>query len=930
MEFRVLGPLQVIRDGETLAPRAGKERAVLARLLLDPGRTVPADALLEAAWPGEDRVAATRSLSVRLASLRAFLEPSRERGAPSILVRDGSGYRLAIDAEQVDAQRFQQLVEQGDFEPALELWGLPFEDLADDPAALAEIQRLEALAVRARVGRARALVERGRHEEALDDLRALAAAEPLQEEVARVLALALYRSGRQVEALDALRALGRGLSELGLAADPETRALEQRILNHELRAPAKGTPVPHRASRFVGRDAERERAASLLADGRLVTIAGVGGAGKTRLALELAGDYAEERWWCELAPVGLDEDVPGALAEAVGIELAAGGAGLDHVVEHVARRRGLLVLDNCEHVLDGAAAAVERLLAAGGPLRVLATSRSPLGVDGERVLPLAGLDDAAARELFLTRSGGAVDAELPAVAEICRRVDGLPLAIELAAGRTRSLTATEIAARVGESFQLLSVAGRRGEARHDTLQAAIDWSYDLLDEPERRLFERLSVFQRGCTLAGAEAVCDADADLLDRLVAHSMVTATATEGVTRFGMLQSLREYAAARLERRGESGAVRDRHVEHFLRRVERVAEDFAGWRDPSLPLAQDFDDLRGAVRWCVAADERPERAFALLAPLWATAHSTRAHEIAVLAEEALARWPGGELRPAVLATAATARLVTGDPETAAEHADRALELDAGALIALRVRGLLQLTSGDLPEALAVLRDVSDRARRAGNLPLAIDVDGFLAEALEAIGRHSAAEELTTRLRAEADAVGLVFSRRWALYVSGAVALARDPVAASGWFDAGAATVPPVCLHNVARFLVRGRGVAAALEGRLDDAAVHLLDALAQEEAVGDAHQQAITLMAIALVLAEQGRGETAAELASAADRARTAAPLDVLDWVVTARAAARIAASLPADRRAAARVRGEALGLRAAREMARVALARAPELRH
>jgi tetratricopeptide (TPR) repeat protein len=267
------------------------------------------------------------------------------------------------------------------------------------------------------------------------------------------------------------------------------------------------------------------------------------------------------------------------------------------------------------------------------------------------------------------------------------------------------------------------------------------------------------------------------------------------------------------------------------------------------------------------------------------------------------------------VLGTAATARLVTGDAALAADHSGRALELDAGALIALRVRALLQLASGVVLEALAVLREV---AERTDNPALAIDAGGFVAQALEATGQHRAAETLAARLRADADALGLVFARRWALYVSGTVALARDPVAARGWFDAGAATVPPGCQHNVARFLVRGQGVAALLAGRLDEGAAHLLDALAQDEAVGDVHQQAITLTAIALLLAERGSYETAAELAAAADRARTAAPLDVLEWVVTARVATRIAASLPADRRTAARARGETIDLRAARALA------------
>ena len=217
---------------------------MLARLLLDPGRPVRADELVDAAWPGDPRDAATRSLSVRLASLRAFLEPERPRGAPStLLVRDGTAYRLAVDAGQVDAHRFQQLVEHGEYEQALELWGAPFEDLVDLPAAQAEIQRLQALAVRARVGRARALVAEGGHEEALDDLRRLVEAEPLQEEVARVLALALYRSGRQVEALDALRALAGRLRRAGTRpATPRRGRSSTGSSSHAIDERVAGTP----------------------------------------------------------------------------------------------------------------------------------------------------------------------------------------------------------------------------------------------------------------------------------------------------------------------------------------------------------------------------------------------------------------------------------------------------------------------------------------------------------------------------------------------------------------------------------------------------------------------------------------------------------------------------------------------------------------
>ena len=332
VEFRVLGPLEVIHNDTAAAPSGAKERAILARLLLEPARVVAADALLEAAWPGADPRAATRSLGVRLANLRAFLEPARPAGRPStLLVRDGHGYRLVADPEQVDAVRLERLVRDATtlapadaltrYETALALWrGAPFGDLAYAEFAQAEIRRLEELRVRAAEGRARALVELGRHEEALPELQRLAAAEPLREELARALALALYRCGRQVDALAALRALGTDLSALGLEPGTDTRELERAILLHD-RSLACPAPVvrrlPKRASRFIGREEDLAHAERLVAESPLVTIAGTGGAGKTRLALELAGRHADA-WWCELAPVADDADVAGAIAEVLG------------------------------------------------------------------------------------------------------------------------------------------------------------------------------------------------------------------------------------------------------------------------------------------------------------------------------------------------------------------------------------------------------------------------------------------------------------------------------------------------------------------------------------------------------------------------------------------------------------------------------------
>ena len=914
MEFRVLGPLEVVDGGPASAPSGVKERTILARLLLEPGRPVSADALLEAAWPERPDAAAGRSLQVRLAHLRAFLEPDRAKGAPpAVLVRDGAGYRLAVEPGQVDARRFEHLVAEAAALPpaaaldayrrALELWrGPPFAEVAYADFAQPEIRRLEGLRARADEGRAQALAALGRHEEAVAELRRLAAAEPLREDLARELARSLYLAGRQVEALDALRSLGGALRELGLEPADETRALEHAVLVHDpdLTAgppatsgspPARALPAP--ASRFFGREAHLDHAAALLRDGVLVTVTGVGGAGKTRLAVELARRSAErfgdDRWWCELAPAGADADVPGAIADALGID--PGSAALERIAEHLAPRRGLLVLDNCEHVLEGAAAVAEALPARCPELRILATSRAPLGVDGEQVLRLAGLDLPAGREspdagdspavaLFLDRAhaAGAVvvpATELAAVGELCRRLDGLPLAIELAAGRTRSMTTAEIAARHAERLTLLAVPGRRAATRHATLRAAIDWSYELLAAPQQRLYERLSVFARGATLDGATDVCAGDgvepADvpaLLDELVAHSMVTASGTSGGTLYGMLETLREYAGERLERRGERERLVDRHAGHYAARAERMGT--AMWASV-LPFIDELDDIRAALRRCLQADPGPTRAFTILVPLWGTAPARHAAEIAQLAEDALDRWPQDHpLRKRVLGTAATARLFSGDAAAARRLAEAAVALERPggepALMARRTLAHLAMYAEDRATALARTLDVSRLARAGGADLLACECDGFSVQLLHAVGEEDAAIALAARMLAEAERVHAPFMVCWARYVSGIAHLDRDRGEARRWFGESIALGREVGHHHMVRFSLRGTGVAALLDGDHDEAARRFLEALAHDEARSDAASQWTTLMAIGALLAERDRLEPAGDLLAAA----------------------------------------------------------------
>jgi predicted ATPase/DNA-binding SARP family transcriptional activator len=965
VRFRVLGPVDVVFDGRASAPAGAKERVVLARLLLDAGRAVATDALLETAWPGTDRERAGRSLHVRLAHLRGFLEPERPPGAASsLLVREGAGYRLAIDPEHVDAVRFGRLVgaagslAPGDalevYDEALGLWrGRAFADLADDESVRIEVRRLEELRAHAAVARVRALVELGRHEEALPELRRLAAADPIDEELVRTLALALYRAGRQVEALDALRELGGRLRELGLERSAETRELERRILVHDgaLAAPGPAVPavagvaLPRRVSRFFGRAAHLAHAGELVRAGALVTIVGVGGAGKTRLALEFAererGEWTGGPWWCELAPVADDGDVAGTVASALGVK----SGGVDGIAEHVGSRSGLVLLDNCEHVLEGVGAVVESLLASCPGLVVVATSRAPLGVDGEQVLRLSGLDlpaghaadaaDAPAVALFLDRAraaGGVIDedADLDTIGELCRRLDGLPLAIELAAGRTRSLSPREIAARLDERLNLLSVSGRRAAARHRTLRAAIDWSYRLLDDAQRRLFERLSVFARGCALVDAESVCAGDgvdraevAALLDELVANSLVTVTTADGRTLYGLLETLREYAGERLQARGETDLMRDRHVDHY---VQSALELRHGWRRVTVPFVEEFDELRAALRWCLATDPGPDRAFVLAEALWWRASARHGEEIARLCDEALDccpdphPWP-----PRALGAASVALPMIDDAATARRHARDALRFeqpdDEPALLARRKLAQLAFFSRDSVEALRLWREQGTLARAAGYDVLGCEADGFVVQLLQATGDTPAAIALAEQMRDEADRMGGASMINWSRYVSAIAVIESSPEQARRWLDEASALSRAADQHHMTRFSLRALGIAATMHSDHAEAARQLAEALEHDEATADAASQWTTLLALGVLLARLERHEPAAELLAAAHDWPAAPFLTAL----ATRERERLAHALDPDTLAAAEQRGRSADLHDAKRRARTALATA-----
>jgi predicted ATPase/DNA-binding SARP family transcriptional activator len=671
MRFGILGPTQVRRgDGREVAVGGPRLRALLALLLVDAGRVVPAERLIEGLYGGNPPGDASNALQSQVSRLRQLLRDEDRPGSPVEL--HPAGYRLAVDPDDVDAHRFERLAAEGHralaggdppraaalLREALDLWrGPALADAGDVPSARAQAVRLEELRVGAMEDRAEAELALGGHPALVAELERLVAGYPLRERLRGLLMRALYADGRQAEALARFEEARRTLAEeLGADPSPELAAVHLAVLRAD---PALARPAGRQAVRrlpaqlttFVGRAEEVGRVGKLLGEARLVTLTGPGGAGKTRLAIEAAAREPGEACFVDLAPVGEGTDVPSALLGALGLRdaglLASPAPGqrdpppdvTGRLVAALADRRMLLVLDNCEHVVEAAARLAHRLLGACPALRVLATSREALGITGETLWPVPPLAlpppgtapvealDYPAVRLFAERAAAvrpdfAVDAgNADAVLRICRAVDGLPLAIELAAARLRGLSLAEITGRLDDRFALLSRGDRTAPPRHQTLRAVVEWSWDLLDGAEQTLARRLTVFAGGATVEAAGRVCGLPAAEVAELLA-SLSEKSLLEGVEdggrRYRMLDTVRAFCAERLAEAGERERLRRAHAAWFLEQA-RTADLHLRRAEQVEWLARldaQRDDLHAALRRAVdAADTGP--ALRLLAAL-------------------------------------------------------------------------------------------------------------------------------------------------------------------------------------------------------------------------------------------------------------------------------------------------------------------------
>ncbi|MER7186499.1 BTAD domain-containing putative transcriptional regulator, partial [Streptomyces hyaluromycini] len=590
----------------------------------------------------------------------------RALGGAAIESADG-GYRLAAAPDDVDLHRFERLTGEGlralaDGDPAkaatvlddaLALWHGPA--LADLPDRTAEAARVDVRRLDALRARHTAALALGQAEQSLPELTALCDAHPLDEPLQALRLRALHSTGRTAEALAAYDGVRHLLADrLGSDPGPELRALHAELLDPAPTAdePSRPGNLRARLTSFVGREADIETIRGDLAAARLVTLLGPGGAGKTRLSQEAAETvrYAARDgvWLAELAPVDDPADVPEAVLSALGARQAVlygGGAEamraaadrhddpVERLVEHCARRRMVLVLDNCEHVVDAAADLAARLLERCPDLTILATSREPLGVPGELLRPVEPLPEPVALRLLADRGAaarpgftvGADDETAAACAEICRRLDGLPLAIELAAARLRVLTPRQIADRLDDRFRLLTSGSRTVLPRQQTLRAVVDWSWDLLDAGERDVLGRLSLFAGGCDLAAAEAVCGPAAlDALGSLVDKSLVVAApsgeAEDGGMRYRLLETVAEYAAERLDESGERAAAERAHLTYY-RELARTTDPLLrgpGQRAAIARLRLEYENLRTALRHAVAVRDEHEALCLLHSLFW------------------------------------------------------------------------------------------------------------------------------------------------------------------------------------------------------------------------------------------------------------------------------------------------------------------------
>jgi predicted ATPase/DNA-binding SARP family transcriptional activator len=766
-ELRVLGQMGLHVDGESVplgGPKAQQLLSVLAAHRDDP---VSSDRLVDSLWGDQPPRSARATVQTQVSRLRAVLPPDFS------IALEPTGYRLGTPENGLDACRFETLLTRcrslpdrasvAVLDEARSLWrGPAFGQHAELPEVQGEAIRLDELRLVATDEWARTRIDLGESASMVGELEALVTEHPLRESYWRMLMLALHLTGRQGEALRRADHYRTMLGEdLGLDVSSAVKDLEADILsdNPSLRPPGDARAKPQQAiglglqlmgaTSFIGRDPDVIALGAALADHQVLTVTGPGGVGKTRLALRVAGEamaaFADGVVIVELAPLRDPSGSAQVLAHALDIQQRQFRTLESTIEDHLTTRNCLLVLDNCEHVTDTIAPIADRLRSVCPHLRILATSREPLGLAGEYVEVLAPLSlppsgmvtadeirNSPAAQLLVSRAKAATpefrltDENAPAVAEICRRLDGLPLAMELAAARLRSMGVDALAESLRERSDLHGQTQRGADGRQRSLHHLVEWSHDLLEPHEQATFEQLAVFAGGFDLAAAEAVCATEGDVpstlgtLAGLVEKSMVSFVDPRP-TRYRLLEPLREFGRERLRRRGALSAVEDRHMRWFVDQAERGAVGLDGADEPiwSAALRADFDNLRAAHLTAVQREDA-DAALRLVSALREYAFRRVVYEVVSWADASVALEDAGghpDLATA-LAVSAYGRFVRGDMESAVSRASEAVAAGQSAGLAERVLGNAHFYMEEVDEGLAWMDRMLEAARQSGSNP--------------------------------------------------------------------------------------------------------------------------------------------------------------------------------------------------------------------
>jgi predicted ATPase/DNA-binding SARP family transcriptional activator len=877
IEFRLLGAVEATRSGAPLPLGGRRQQALLALLLLDAGRPVSPDYLVEELWMAQPPAAASTTLRAYVSKLRRAL------GSDVSITASAAGYAIDAPAEHVDAQVFERLVKEGrearargaaalageHLRAALALWrGRPFAGHDDSTALRAEADRLEELRLLALEERIEADLALGQAEALVEELEALVREHPHRERFWRQLMLALYRAQRQADALGAYRRARQLLDEkLGLEPSEELKQLEQAILRHDVppaRRPEERHNLPASLSSFVGRETELDDLQRLLGQTRLLTLTGVGGAGKTRLALECAtralSAFPDGVYFVDYSALTDPELVPREAATALGVDEQPETGIRDLLAARLDAADLLLVLDNCEHLRDACAELAHDLLAACPRLRILATSREPLGAPGEVDYPVPPLEvpapDATPDELrasesvllLLARARQAsprlADDErtLVSAGRICRDLDGLPLAIELAAARAKALSLEDIASRLADRFRFLVSWRRVVAARHRTLREAMDWSYQLLSREEQTVLARLSVFAGSFTLPAVAAVClDADEEralaVVERLVEASLVVVQSHDGQSRYRLLETVRQYAAELLRAAEAVAETTDRHSAYYLDLAEENSRGiYEHGTFARRDLVPDDANLRAALVHFEAAgsDEHHLRLCAALWRYW---------------------WLRGEITEGRRQLDAALERATTN-ETAAKTEG------------LRGASTLALRQGDFAAAAALAGEAVELSTALGEVELGRSKVA-LANALASLGDLDRGE----RLYGESADAFRAAGRKWEL--ANLLLNMADLALNRGDLEAGEQIASESL--SLSRTLGEEAGIAvnlgnlafAALErGDADRAFALLVDAIGHAHAIGFGEWTAIMLVGLAAVACTRGADQHAAEILGAAER--------------------------------------------------------------